>query len=99
MGHDHRVAFRAWFSRRADYGTSAAALEELHPGAVRPLYASWWTLGAWTAALSGRRVAAAALPGAAPPLPPRRLPRAPGERWPSPARPGPAGAGPGRPVP
>ena len=47
-------AFRAWFSRRADYGTSAAALEQLHPGAVRPLYASWWTVGAWAAALSGR---------------------------------------------
>ena len=54
MGHDHRVTFRAWFGRRADYGTSAAALEELHPGAVRPLYASWWTVGAWAAALSGR---------------------------------------------
>jgi mycofactocin glycosyltransferase len=39
MGHDHRVRFRAWFARRADYGTSAAALEELHPGSVRPLYA------------------------------------------------------------
>ena len=58
MGHDHRVTFRAWFSRRADYGTSAAALEELHPGAVRPLYASWWTAGAWAAALAGRPVTA-----------------------------------------
>ena len=57
---DHRVTFRAWFSRRADYGTSAAALEELHPGAVRPLYASWWTAGAWAAALAGRPVTAAA---------------------------------------
>ncbi|MGH3281782.1 MAG: mycofactocin biosynthesis glycosyltransferase MftF, partial [Trebonia sp.] len=46
MGHDHRVALRAWFSRRVDYGTSAAALEELHPGSVRPLYASWWTVTA-----------------------------------------------------
>ncbi len=54
MGHDHRVTFRAWFARRADYGTSAAALEELHPGAVRPLYVSWWTAGAWAAALAGR---------------------------------------------
>ena len=61
MGHDHRVRFRAWFARRADYGTSAAALEQLHPGAVRPLYASWWTAGAWAAALSGRPGAAAAL--------------------------------------
>jgi len=85
MGHDHRVTFRAWFSRRADYGTSAAALEELHPGAVRPLYASWWTVGAWAAALSGRPVTAAALTAAATALLARRLSRVTGERWPIPA--------------
>jgi mycofactocin system glycosyltransferase len=84
MGHDHRVAFRAWFTRRADYGTSAAALEELHPGAVRPLYASWWTVGAWAAALSGRPVTAAALTGTAAALLARRLSRVTGERWPLP---------------
>jgi mycofactocin glycosyltransferase len=87
MGHDHRVTFRAWFTRRADYGTSAAALEELHPGAVRPLYASWWTAGAWAAALSGRPVAAAALAGTATALLARRLSRVTGERWPVPTRP------------
>jgi mycofactocin system glycosyltransferase len=86
MGHDHRVTFRAWFSRRADYGTSAAALEELHPGAVRPLYASWWTAGAWAAALAGRPVTAAALTAAAAALLARRLSRVTGERWPVPGR-------------
>ena len=86
MGHDHRVAFRAWFARRADYGTSAAALERLHPGSVRPLYASWWTAGAWAAALSGRPVTAAALTAAATALLARRLSRVTGERWPVPAR-------------
>jgi mycofactocin glycosyltransferase len=85
MGHDHRVAFRAWFSRRADYGNSAAALERLHPGAVRPLYASWWTAGAWAAALSGRPVTAAALTAAATALLARRLSRVTGEGWPLPA--------------
>jgi len=85
MGHDHRVEFRAWFSRRADYGTSAAALEQLHPGAVRPLYASWWTVGAWTAALSGRPVTAAALTAAATALLARRLSAITGEPWPIPA--------------
>ena len=85
MGHDHRVRLRAWFSRRRDYGTSAAALEHLHPGAVRPLYASWWTAGAWAAALSGRPVTAAALTGAATALLARRLSRVTGERWPLPA--------------
>jgi hypothetical protein len=85
MGHDHRVTFRAWFTRRSDYGTSAAALELLHPGSVRPLYVSWWTAGAWAAALSGRPVTAAALTAAATALLARRLSRVTGERWPVPA--------------
>ena len=89
MGHDHRVRFRAWFGRRADYGTSAAALDRLHPGSVRPLYASWWTAGAWAAALSGRPLTAAALTATATALLARRLSRVTGERWPLPA--GPAG--------
>jgi mycofactocin system glycosyltransferase len=85
MGHDHRVRFRAWFSRRADYGTSAAILEQLHPGAVRPLYASWWTLGAWAAALAGRPVTATGLAAAATALLARRLSKVTGETWPLPA--------------
>jgi mycofactocin system glycosyltransferase len=80
MGHDHRVRFRAWFARRADYGTSAAALEQLHPGSVRPLYASWWTAGAWAAALAGRPLTGAALTAAATALLARRLSRVTGER-------------------
>jgi len=84
MGHDHRVTFRAWFARRADYGTSAAALEQLHPGAVRPLYASWWTAAAWAAALSRRPVTATALTATATALLARRLSRVTGERWPVP---------------
>jgi mycofactocin glycosyltransferase len=87
MGHDHRVAFRAWFARRADYGTSAAILEQLHPGTVRPLYASWWTAGAWAAAAAGRPAAAAAVTATAVSLLARRLSRVTGERWPVPARP------------
>ena len=92
MGHDHRVRFRAWFARRADYGTSAAALERLHPGSVRPLYASWWTAGAWAAALSGRPLTAAALTATATALLARRLSRVTGERWPLPAACPPLGA-------
>jgi mycofactocin glycosyltransferase len=84
MGHDQRVRFRAWFGRRRDYGTSAAALEELHPGVVRPLYASWWTAGAWAAALSGRPGIAVTLTGTATALLARRLSQVTGERWPLP---------------
>jgi len=87
MGHDHRVRFRPWFARRADYGTSAAALEQLHPGAVRPLYASWWTVGAWAAALSGRPLTATALTATATALLARRLSAITGERWLLPAIP------------
>src|SRR5580704_256607 len=85
MGHDHRVRFRAWFGRRRDYGTSAAALEQLHPGVVRPLHTSWWTVGAWAAALSGRPGIAVTLTGTATALLARRLSRVTGERWPLPA--------------
>lgn len=89
MGHDHRVRFRAWFSRRADYGTSAAALERLHPGAVRPLYASWWTVAAWTALLSRRPATATAITAAATTLLSRRLSRVTAEPWPPPPPPPP----------
>ena len=95
MGHDHRVRFRAWFGRRRDYGTSAAALEQLHPGVVRPLYASWWTVGAWAAALSGRPGIAVTLTGTATALLARRLSRVTGERWPLPAASGASDAAPG----
>jgi mycofactocin glycosyltransferase len=84
MGHQHRVRLRAWFTRRADYGTSAAALERRHPGAVRPLYASWWTAGTWAAALSGRPVLGAALTGTATALLARRLSQITGEQFPWP---------------
>jgi mycofactocin system glycosyltransferase len=87
MGHDHRVRFRAWFGRRRDYGTSAPALEQLHPGIVRPMYVSWWTVGAWAAALSGRPDVAVTLTGTAIALLARRLSRLTGERWPLPAAP------------
>jgi mycofactocin glycosyltransferase len=89
MGHQHRVRLRAWFSRRSDYGTSAAILEDLHPGTVRPLYASWWTAAAWAAVLALRPRAAglgvaAVATGAATSLLARKLSRITGENWPVP---------------
>jgi len=85
MGHQHRVRLREWFGRRKDYGTSAAALELRHPGAVRPLYASVWTAVAWLAAALGRPGAAAAVTGAGTALLARRLAQVTGEAWPRPA--------------
>jgi len=82
--HQHRVRLGSWFARRKDYGTSAAALELRHPGAVRPLYVSGWTALAWLAAASGRPAAGVAVTGAATALLARRLARLTGEPWPRP---------------
>jgi mycofactocin system glycosyltransferase len=85
MGHQHRVRLREWFSRRKDYGTSAAVLELRHPGAVRPLYASAWTAAAWLAAAAGHPEAGAVVTGTSTALLARRLARVTGEAWPIPA--------------
>jgi mycofactocin system glycosyltransferase len=84
MGHQHRVRLRAWLARRKDYGTSAAALELRHPGAVRPLYSSPWTAVAWLAAAMGRPEAGAVVTGTGTALLARRLARVTGEGWPRP---------------
>jgi mycofactocin glycosyltransferase len=53
MRHEHRVRLGSWLRTRTFYGTSAADLEQRHPGSVRPLYVSPWTGAAWTAAIAG----------------------------------------------
>ena len=85
MGHQHRVRLREWFARRKDYGTSAAALELRHPGAVRPLYVSAWTAAAWLAAALGHPEAGALVTGTGTALLARRLAGVTGEGWPAPA--------------
>ena len=85
MGHQHRVRLREWFARRKDYGTSAAALELRHPGAVRPLYASLWTAAAWLAAAVGYPAAGAVVTGTGTALLARRLAQVTGEDWSRPA--------------
>ena len=82
MPHQHRVRLRPWFARRKDYGTSAAILEQRHPGTVRPLYISAWTALAWLAAAAGRPAAGAACTGASIALLARRLALVTGEEWP-----------------
>jgi mycofactocin system glycosyltransferase len=84
MGHQHRVRLREWFARRKDYGTSAAALELRHPGAVRPLYVSLWTAAAWLAAAFGYPAAGAVVTGTGTALLARRLAQVTGENWPLP---------------
>jgi mycofactocin system glycosyltransferase len=63
--HDEpeRGGWMAWWRRRRDYGTSAASLDERHPGAVAPLGVSGWSAAVWALAALGRPTAAAAVAG------------------------------------
>lgn len=48
VAHDHRTTLRAWWLRKAYYGTGAAPLAVRHPGAVPPM-----VLSPWSAAVAG----------------------------------------------
>ncbi|SDT63781.1 mycofactocin biosynthesis glycosyltransferase MftF [Jiangella sp. DSM 45060] len=65
VAHEHLTAPRAFLSRRAYYGRTAAPLARRHPGAARPLAMSPWTAAAWAAVALRRPVAAAAITGTA----------------------------------
>ena len=57
VAHQHRVRLGRWFARRMDYGTSAAPLEQRHPGTLPAVAMSGWTAAAWAAAAAGGPVA------------------------------------------
>ena len=57
--HQHRVRLGSWFTRRMEYGTSAAPLELRHPGTLPAVAMSGWTAAAWAAAALGYPVAGA----------------------------------------
>ena len=67
VDHATRPTVRQWAVRIADYGTSAAPLEQRHPGRLTPARFSAWTLTAAAILLAGKlrapmRLAAAAVP-------------------------------------
>lgn len=45
--HQPRSGRGAWARQRAGYGSAAALLERLHPGAVTPVRMNRWSLAAW----------------------------------------------------
>ena len=55
VAHDHRTSPRAWWLRKAYYGTGAAPLARRHRGAVPPMVLSPWTAAACAALLAQRR--------------------------------------------
>lgn len=56
--HELRSSWMSWWWRRLEYGTSAGALEERHPGRLVPLHASPWNVAAWALLAAGRPVLA-----------------------------------------
>ncbi len=54
VAHDHRTALRAWWVRKAQYGTGAAPLALRHRGAVPPMVLTPWSAAVSALLLLGR---------------------------------------------
>ncbi len=60
VDHDNRPTWPALLRQRLQYGSSAAHLDQRHPGQVAPVDVNVWSLAAWSMiALGGRRGVAA----------------------------------------
>jgi len=71
--HPSRPDVVSWVRQRFHYGTSAAPLDQRHPGAVAPLSMSGWTAAAWGLAAVGHPLLGAAVGAGAAAMLPRRL--------------------------
>lgn len=80
VAHTPRLRPSAWARRRHEYGTSAAALAQRHPGRLVPARPSAWNLAVLACLAAGHPVPAAACAAAATALLARRLGGLPG-RW------------------
>ncbi len=66
VSHDNRATWPALVRQRMQYGSSAAHLDQRHPGQVAPVDVNVWSLAAWSLATAGgRRGIAAGLATAA----------------------------------
>jgi len=61
VAHDHRTDARAWWLRKAFYGTGAAPLALRHRGSVPPMVLSPWSAAVGVLVLLGRPLAALAV--------------------------------------
>ncbi len=59
--HEPRRSWTARLRQHASYGTSAAPLAMRHPRALSPVHVNGWTASAWSAAIAGSPVVAAAV--------------------------------------
>ncbi|MCW2717391.1 mycofactocin biosynthesis glycosyltransferase MftF [Pseudonocardia sp.] len=75
VAHDHRTTAKAWWLRKAYYGTGAAPLAMRHEGAVPPMVLSPWSAAVGVLVLLGRPLSAVAVSAAAAERLSRRLGR------------------------
>jgi mycofactocin system glycosyltransferase len=54
VAHEHRTSLRAWWLRKAYYGTGAAPLSLRHPGSVPPMVLNTWSAAVSVLLLRGR---------------------------------------------
>jgi mycofactocin system glycosyltransferase len=59
--HRTRDGLRPWVGQRFRYGTSAAPLEERHPGALAPVRMSGWSVATWAPVAAGWPLVGAAI--------------------------------------
>jgi mycofactocin glycosyltransferase len=57
VAHEHRTSLRAWWLRKAYYGTGAAPLSLRHPRAVPPMVLNTWSAAVTVLLLRGRPMA------------------------------------------
>jgi mycofactocin glycosyltransferase len=75
--HGVRPTVRSWLAQRVAYGTSAAALDLRHPGAVAPVSCSPWSALAWGLAGAGHTALGAVVAVGSTAALPARLPDVP----------------------
>ena len=63
VAHRPRRTSRAWLRQRYTYGTSAAMLEQRHPGALAPVRVSGWSAASWLAVVAGWPIVGTAIAG------------------------------------
>jgi hypothetical protein len=78
VAHTPRLKLSSWARRRHEYGTSATALAERHPGRLTPARPSAWNLATLAFLTFGRPLSATACAATATALLARNLTRTPG---------------------
>ncbi len=53
--HEHRITFRSWFARKADYGSGAVPLAQRHPNLIAPAIMAPWGVALMASLIAQRK--------------------------------------------